>query len=253
MSINFLFFFLKYLAIFNLYEFHPSVMRYSCGACPEGGYPYEIISLMKGYSTNSDQGKQKRAGSSTLVKGSKNVIVDTGNPFEKEKLLKALDESNTSPNDIHYVVCTHCCLDHAGNLNLFPDAKFLVSNVCMSKRGVYDCLKTFPIKIDHGLKVVRTPGIFESDMSVIVENTRHGTVAITGDLFKNEGDLSAQGESRKMILNLADFIVPGHGTMFRNTEKYTHGNMHTSLPVVAFCIKMHVTSGDVLLPIRISL
>ena len=57
-------------------------------ATQEAHYPYEIISLIEGYSVNHGPGKQLATGSSTLVKGPKNVIVDTGNPSEKEKLLR---------------------------------------------------------------------------------------------------------------------------------------------------------------------
>ena len=65
-----------------------------------------------------------------------------------------------------------------------------------------------------------------------MENTCHGVVAITGDLFEKAEDLERddlwerytehkelQKRSREKILRKADFIIPGHGTMFRNTRK----------------------------------
>lgn len=82
------------------------------------------------------------------------------------------------------------------------------------------------------MEVLPTPGHTDSDVSVIVKNTRYGTVAITGDLFEKAADLARedlwkaysehvelQRESREKILHIADYIVPGHGAMFRNTEK----------------------------------
>ena len=39
----------------------------------------------------------------------------------------ALDENRVTPNEIDVVVCTHGHSDHVGNLNLFPNAKFIVS------------------------------------------------------------------------------------------------------------------------------
>ena len=57
-------------------------------ACQEAQYPYEIISLIEGYAFNEGPGEQRATGSSTLVKGPKNVVVDTGNPSEREKLLR---------------------------------------------------------------------------------------------------------------------------------------------------------------------
>ena len=82
------------------------------------------------------------------------------------------------------------------------------------------------------MEVIPTPGHTNSDVSVIVENTRYGVVAITGDLFEKEEDLErddlwkqysenpeVQRLNRETILRKADFIVPGHGKIFRNTKK----------------------------------
>ena len=56
-----------------------------------------------------------------------------------------------------------------------------------------------------------------------MKNTKHGTVAITGDLFEKEEESflynNLQRESRQQILRIADFIVPGDGTMFKNRKK----------------------------------
>ena len=65
-----------------------------------------------------------------------------------------------------------------------------------------------------------------------MENTRYGVVAITGDLFEKEGDIEQEGlwmqysendelqkKNREVILRKADFIVPGHGKMFKNPKK----------------------------------
>ena len=85
-----------------------------------------------------------------------------------------------------------------------------------------------------GLEVIPTPGHTNNDVSVIVENTRYGVVAITGDLFEKEGDIEQEGlwmqysendelqkKNREVILRKADFIVPGHGKMFKNPKKQT--------------------------------
>lgn len=82
-------FFLRLPVSCNPYEFNLPVTIFPHDASPEDVYRYEIIPLMKGYSINTGQGEQKRStSSSTLVKGSTNVIVNTGNPSEKEKILK---------------------------------------------------------------------------------------------------------------------------------------------------------------------
>lgn len=79
---------------------------------------------------------------------------------------------------------------------------------------------------------MKTPGHTPEDISVIVHNTdRYGTIAIAGDVFIVEEDLDypimwkplawnekIQEESRKKLLCLADYIVPGHGKAFPITN-----------------------------------
>ena len=46
-------------------------------------------------------------------------------------LIPGLSKHGLTPKDIHYVVGTHGHSDHIGNLNLFPDATFIVSyDIC---------------------------------------------------------------------------------------------------------------------------
>lgn len=66
-------------------------------------------------------------------------------------------------------------------------------------------------------------------MSLVVENVPDfGTVVISGDIFENAQDRQyanlwrdnsllpeLQERSRNRILSIADYIVPGHGGMFK--------------------------------------
>jgi hypothetical protein len=67
-----------------------------------------------------------------------------------------LDEKGgVLPDDINYVVCTHGHSDHVGNLNLFPDATFIVS-YDVSKKDEYTVHRFedgLPYKIDDGENV----------------------------------------------------------------------------------------------------
>lgn len=71
-------------------------------------------------------------------------------------LSSALDEKGgVLPDDINYVVCTHGHSDHVGNLNLFPDATFIVS-YDVSKKDEYTVHRFedgLPYKIDDGENV----------------------------------------------------------------------------------------------------
>jgi glyoxylase-like metal-dependent hydrolase (beta-lactamase superfamily II) len=192
---------------------------------------YEVKIIKAGYATWMGPTQQRADGTITLVKGAKNIIVDTGCPWDKEIIMNFLAGEKLGVNDINYVICTHGHSDHIGNNNLFQDAIFIVS-YDVSKRDVY----TFhnfvlqPYIIDDDVRVIATPGHTSQDISVIVK-TSIGVVAIVGDLFECEDDLKTnslwqsfsenqdiQLQNRKKILEVADYIVPGHGNMFKVNE-----------------------------------
>lgn len=77
-----------------------------------------------------------------------------------------------------------------------------------------------------------TPGHTLDSVSVIVENSNFGTVAIVGDLFEKASDCNdesvwidagteneqEQRKNRLRMAELADWIIPGHGAPFAVTE-----------------------------------
>lgn len=80
------------------------------------------------------------------------------------------------------------------------------------------------------IAVRETPGHTLSCVSVLVDNVANlGRVAVTGDLFEREEDLNdeniwidagsesvdEQRENRQFVLDNFDWIVPGHGPMFK--------------------------------------
>ena len=172
-------------------------------------------------------------GTATLIRaGDKNIIVDTLGPWDREKLLQYLTERQLTPDDIDIVVGTHLHTDHIGNLNLFTKCCHYVGD----QRSHQDC---FEFDIFNGQKTLSlttnvdlyfTPGHTENDVSVVVHNVdKLGTIAICGDLFESEFDLDndslwieagsvdpdLQRQNRNYILSIADYIVPGHGKMFK--------------------------------------
>lgn len=79
-----------------------------------------------------------------------------------------------------------------------------------------------------------TPGHTPSCVTVVAKNCDHfGTVAVAGDLFEREEDIEddslwisagsfdqhAQRKNRLKVAELADYIVPGHGKMFKVTDE----------------------------------
>ncbi|XP_061194177.1 metallo-beta-lactamase domain-containing protein 1-like [Saccostrea echinata] len=201
---------------------------------------YEVIVLKEGYSKAEGQGQQRACGSISLIKGPKNIIVDTGNPWDKEHILDGLQKNGLSPEKINYCVCTHGHSDHVGNLSIFSNAVHILSyDVCVGDQYQMHDFKTgIPYEIDDDVEVVPTPGHTGSDISVIVSNTGLGTVAVTGDLFECLEDLEEpslwqdnsenpdlQQEGRIDVLGRADYIVPGHGKMFKVPDEYKRSSM----------------------------
>lgn len=192
----------------------------------------EVIVLKEGYCRNGDSaGHFKASGSITLIKGEhQSVLVDTGNPWDTGELISELTRQGVTPNDINYVVCTHGHSDHVGNLNLFLQSTHIVGTDISFKDDYeeFEFKEGKPYEIEDNIDVISTPGHMNHDVSVIVRNTPHGTIVIAGDLFESEADLSdetiwqrnstdilMQEQSRRRILEMADFIIPGHGPGFK--------------------------------------
>lgn len=190
---------------------------------------YEVKILQTGYARCLGPAQMQADGTITLVKGPKNIIVDTGGPWDREKIIDALAAEGLSPKDIQYVICTHGHSDHAGNNNLFADATLVVSfDISRGDLYTFHDFKSGAIyRIDDDVEVMPTPGHTGQDVSVIVR-TEEGIVAIAGDLFECEKDLedeslwrvnssnpAEQDRGRKRVLAIADFIIPGHGEMFK--------------------------------------
>lgn len=196
---------------------------------------YEVHVLFDGYCQPTEGGMLANC-SCTLIKGPKNIIVDTMTPWDGKRLLDAIQKLDVRCDDIGYVISTHGHSDHVGNNNLFLNAKHLVGRCVSYKEKYYDDGTFFNkddiYEIDEHVQVVSTPGHTLSDVSVVVKTTK-GIFGIVGDLFENENDMldesiwldagsenpELQRRNRKYILDKVDWIVPGHGTMF-STKKY---------------------------------
>uniref|UniRef100_T1JM42 Metallo-beta-lactamase domain-containing protein 1 n=1 Tax=Strigamia maritima TaxID=126957 RepID=T1JM42_STRMM len=196
---------------------------------------YQVAVLKEGYSRIVN-GTVLARGTSTLIKGPKNILVDTLSPWDKDVLIKALQKHELKCEDIAYVVCTHGHTDHIGNLNLFTKATHIIGySVCHEDQYyIHPFEMNMPYVIDDQVEVIPTPGHTGSDVTVIVQTDALGIVAVVGDLFEREDDLDdpalwreiagsenpkLQEKNRNMILRKAQYIIPGHGPMFKVTEE----------------------------------
>jgi glyoxylase-like metal-dependent hydrolase (beta-lactamase superfamily II) len=155
------------------------------------------------------------------------MIVDPGmaSSGQWEHILGKLAVLEVSPEDITHVFISHHHPDHLTQVGIFPNAT-LVDYWATYKDDVWSDHPDH-FEVAKGVTVIRTPGHTDEDASLLVE-TREGTYIFThlwwspdyqprqDPLAEDHDDID---EHREWVLQEAEWIVPGHGGMFRNTQK----------------------------------
>jgi len=178
----------------------------------------EVKVLIKGY-TSEESGEEKTCATISLVKDGEIVmVVDPGVLESQQELIRALEKENLNVGDINFVCLTHSHIDHYRNIGMFPEAKTLEFYGVWDKNTVKDWNEQF----SENIKIIKTPGHDKTGITLLVKTDKE-TVAICGDVFWKENfpdedeyadDPKKLKESREKILELADWIVPGHDDMF---------------------------------------
>ena len=198
----------------------------------------QIVVLRDGYGYEDETSTYRANGTITLVRSQSEgitLLVDTGSPWDQELLIQKLQEHELQPQDVTHVVCTHGHVDHVGNLNLFTMATHMVSHDIVKdgdKYTLHELRHDNPFQISKSISVIPTAGHTSRDVSVVVRGTDKGVVVIAGDLFECEADLQddklwksnsefheLHATSRDKVLGIADWIVPGHGKMFKVNKR----------------------------------
>ena len=179
-----------------------------------------------------------------------NLSVENRSANER-RLLQSLHNAGLSPEDIDAVFITHWHADHFLNLSLFPESEFLLSRTAVERHAPdYTGVRDGEMIAD-GVQVVYTPGHTIDHASLLVttgplrfhERTQGGgsisgigpsTIAIAGDavidatyyalgrIWDYNSDFYSHEqtlESERLLCSAADFIIPGHGSIFMNTKK----------------------------------
>ena len=183
----------------------------------------EVKVLVEGY-TNADvegeSDEERTCATISLVKDKDLVIVvDPGVLKDRSILVEALKKEGLTLEDVNLIVITHSHIDHYRNIGMFPNAKAL------DFHGLWDGDKVddWEEQLTEDIKIIKAPGHHYSSLVLLVK-TEEGTVAVVGDIFWKENlpeddpyasDKEELVKSRKKVLELADFIVPGHGNMFK--------------------------------------
>ena len=187
--------------------------------------------IIQGYAQKLSDGRYKATSTTVLVHSAgKLILVDPG--LIPAELKKALGNEHLQIDDIDFVVVTHTHQDHARNSRIFDKSKIL--DLLPAKRGQIPEFLWVP---DTDIAVIYTPGHVEKHISLIVK-TPAGKYAIAGDAFWWEDSQEQETDtlsliqhtdpiakdpfmlqnSRRELLGVADYIIPGHGKMFTTSR-----------------------------------
>jgi glyoxylase-like metal-dependent hydrolase (beta-lactamase superfamily II) len=178
--------------------------------------------LIEGYTTadTAESGEEKTCPTITLVKDKDIVMVVDPGVLEDQKILTdALKNEGLTINDVNIVCITHSHIDHYRNIGMFPKAKTLEYWGLWDKNTVEDWEEQFT----DDIKIVKTPGHNYDGITLLVK-TDEGNIAICGDVFWKENfpendayasDMELLEKSRKQVLEMADYVIPGHSGMFK--------------------------------------
>ena len=214
----------------------------------------EVKILIEG-ETNANEvgetGEEKTRPTITLIRDDGFVIVvDPGILKSQQTLVDALEKENLTVNDVNIVCITHSHIDHYRNVGMFPNAKVLEYFGLWKKESVEDWHQNF----SENIQILRTPGHDYTCITLFVK-TSDGIVAVCGDVFWKENypaedrfasDSKKLEESRKTVLKMADWIIPGHGPMYKakkNQEKSVNVVKNKDLKNVLKCKKCKKVMG----------
>jgi glyoxylase-like metal-dependent hydrolase (beta-lactamase superfamily II) len=189
----------------------------------------EVKVLVKGYAKEVEEG-WLACSTSTLIKSNNNLIIfDPG--CNKKNLIEALEREKIKIEDINFIILSHGHLDHALLTGMFSKAKVISFESLLYDN---DLMLEFEEDIlGKDTKIIKTPGHCAEHISLIVK-TDKGKYVVAGDIFwwaddeeqivdinkeddshPVELDMKKLIKSRKKVLEIADYIIPGHGDMFK--------------------------------------
>jgi glyoxylase-like metal-dependent hydrolase (beta-lactamase superfamily II) len=214
--------------------------------------------VVQGYNYGSDQGRFGFSGI-YLVRGRRNILVDTSHVGRRENLLQGLERLQLRLSDIDLVVLTHAHWDHMLNVDLFKDTPIMLSRTELDYAhaphaedwatpgyagAILDRHKVQTVgegqEIDDGVWVMETPGHTWGSVTVAVQLS-DGVAGIVGDavpnavsavrrvpylIFGTESDARASAEK---ILNGCRLLYPGHDRPFEvdgQATRYVEGFEH---------------------------
>jgi len=191
----------------------------------------EVKVLIEGYVYEKDEIEYASSSTVLIQDNNFNIIVDPG--MNRKKLLSSLKKEGLSVEDINFVILTHTHLDHCLLAGIFEKARVVDNSSIYSFEGT---IEEHDGKVPNtGIQIINTPGHDQFHCSVMANDNKLGKIVIAADIFwwyDKEGqnieennlinkedpfvkNMEQLKESRKKVLGIADYIIPGHGKMFK--------------------------------------
>jgi len=220
----------------------------------------KIETVLQGFTVGTDQGLLGFC-TVTLIRGSRNILVDAAQIGRRQLLQQRLAALGVSPKDIDAVFLTHAHWDHILNMDLFPNAEFLIHPAerdyakhpherdWATPRYTSTILESYRLlevkegeEIDDGVQVIDTPGHTPGSISLLVQ-TPEGRAALCGDTMHNSWsavsglprlvfwDVEKAKASIRKILDRSDIVYPGHDRPFRLVAGRVHYLERTSIKI----------------------
>ncbi len=192
---------------------------------------YKII--IEGYAYSEDNYYVASPSTVLIESNGITVLVDPGADPE---LLKKLKNAGYQLEDIDVIYLSHYHPDHFLNIRFFPNHKIYDGETIWDRDKEYE---TGDKIHTTNIKILKTPGHSPEHTSLLINTKDHGKVCIAQDVFwwedgkqNNESeknlmeledpfasDIDELKKSRKKVLEVADWIIPGHGKMFKKPLK----------------------------------
>ncbi len=193
----------------------------------------KIKVLIQGYARSTKDCEFASCSTVLIKEGKLNIIIDPG--MNKPLLINSLRKEKLKPEKVNYVILTHYHLDHSLLTGFFNNALVLDDSSIYSFNGkISDHEGKVP---GTNIKLIKTPGHDPFHCAVLIKTIKSGNIVISGDVFwwpdseENKIKKDAKSlinlkdpymkdkkqltDSRKKILKIADYIIPGHGKMFK--------------------------------------
>jgi glyoxylase-like metal-dependent hydrolase (beta-lactamase superfamily II) len=161
------------------------------------------------------------ASTVSLVRdGAADFIIDPGMVGDRREILDPLASLGIDPTAVTDVVLTHHHPDHTMNVALFPDAR-VHDHWAIYHRDTWTDRAADGFLLSPSVRLIATPGHTRQDITILV-GTPDGIVAFTHLWWSAGGpaedplaeDAEELHASRQRVLQVADRIVPGHGSPF---------------------------------------